>query len=184
MPGALKFESTKIVMTTPDTEVINGSSKWDGGGDSMKRGVPLYAWPDLSILSPLTPTTSGGYRPTSIHQGLVVIHALYDKATARIIQPLVKGENLKTIVVTESGRAADMTEVVLRTLTLTDGYLEVIGYRYDERISSIASPGGFVRLGFRYTKVDLVAKKFDADLKPTGQSAGGLNITHGASSAG
>lgn len=170
------FEVTRVTMTAE--EDVQGSAKLDGADGTLKRGIQVF-WPNITAKAPLIKNASGGYRPQSMNQERVTVWSLYDKAAARVIDPLAKGKNIKKVTITETGRANNAEEVALRIFTMSNVFLEVIKYVYDHRIIEHLSPGGFLAMTFCAATTDLVHKEFDDQLNPTGQNNAGVSTEHG-----
>ncbi len=179
VPG-ITFESKKVVLTAPGSEVLKGSVKWDGGKDAFKQGIPLIDFPSFNSRSPGEASSTSGHQTSSLSYQPVKAHIVFDKTTARVLNPLVQGNNLQKIVITETGRASNVGEVTLRTLTLTNGYLVRVRWYWDETLSTAITPGGVLELSFIYTAVNLTANQFDASMNPTGVSTSGADITKAA----
>ena len=173
------IDSIKVVLTAPESDILKGSVKWDGGAsDDYKQGIPLIAFPSFRMEAPHEPTSGSGKQTSSLSSHPLTICTAYDKATARVLTPLIKGDNLKKVIITETGRANKEDEVTLRTLTITDSYLTEVMWYWDERLFSALTPGGVLVLSFKYTRVDLVATQFDAAMQPTGKVENGFLTTN------
>lgn len=176
-----QFESTKVVLTVPDADNPKGSVKWDSA-DDLKRGIPLVTFPSFHMQAPHEPTSGAGQQTSSLSDNPVTVYTVYDKTAARVLTPLVQGDNLKKVVITETGRANDEQEVKIRSLTLTNPFLVEVMWYFDESLFTALTPGGVVALSFKFTRVDLLAQEFDPVTgQATGQTTNGFDKIHSAS---
>ena len=176
-----QFESTRVVLNVPQADNPKGSVKWDSA-DDLKRGIPLITFPSFYMDAPHEPTSGAGHKTASLSDSPITAYLVYDKTAARVLTPLVQGENLKQVVITETGRADDAQEVKIRSLTMTDPFLVEVMWYWDDSLFTALTPGGVVALSFKYTRVDLLAQEFDPVTgQAKGQKTNGFDKTHSAS---